>query len=136
MEGEAMTRRLSRAGLLLVVMTLPLAPYGCTSVQQQRTQATEDLLTSAGFKVRPADTPEKLTHLNTLQPFKVIQRSKDGQPVYTYADPEFCKCLYAGGPQQFQEFKRLKAQKQEETTELIATEDSSLNWGMWGTPWW
>jgi len=136
-EEEAMTRRKARAGVFLLTVAL-LAPYGCaSSMQQQRAQATEDLLGAAGFKVRPADTPDKVAHLNTLQPYKLVKRTKDGQPVYTYADPDYCKCFYAGSAQQYQEYQRLKAQKQQETTELIATEDNQVNWGMWGnTPWW
>jgi len=131
-----MRRRLFHASGLLLALALPATPYGCASMQQQQTQATEQLLTSAGFKARPADTPQKLAHLNTLQPFKLVQRNKDSQSVYTYADPEYCKCLYAGGSKEYQEFQRLKAQKQEAAQDLVAAEDSPVNWGMWGTPWW
>ena len=91
-----MTRRLFRWSVLLFALSPVL--HGCASMQQQQVSATEDLLAAAGFKIRPADTPERMAHLNTLQPYKLIARSKDGEFVYTYADPLYCKCLYAGGP--------------------------------------
>ena len=130
-----MTRRLFRGGVLLMILVASL--YGCASMQQQQTQATEDLLAAAGFKIKPADTPQKLAHLNTLQPYKLIARSRDGQFYYTYADPQYCKCLYAGGPKQYQEFERLKFQKQQAATELMASEEATMDWGLWGPgPWW
>jgi hypothetical protein len=129
-----MTRKLFQ-GCALLLTVVPVL-YGCASLQQQQTQATEDLLAAAGFKVKPADTPQKMSHLATLQPLKLIARSRDGQFVYTYADPEYCKCLYAGGPKEYQEFERLKFQKQQAATDLMASEESSMDWALWGPPWW
>jgi ABC-type uncharacterized transport system ATPase subunit len=40
-------------------------------VRQEEAQKTDDLLAAAGFKVRPADTPEKLAHLKAMQPLEV-----------------------------------------------------------------
>src|SRR5262245_58594115 len=128
-----MTRQLSLGCMLFVAIVLL---HGCASLQQQQVQATEDLLAAAGFKIKPADTSQKMTHLTTLQPFKLIARSRDGQFVYTYADPQYCKCLYAGGPKQYQEFERLKFQKQQAATELMASEENAMDWGVWGPPWW
>jgi hypothetical protein len=129
-----MIRRSFRGGMLLLALASLVA--GCATMRQQRTQATEELLSAAGFKMRLADTPQKLTHLKTLQPFKLIARSKDNQTVYTYADPEFCKCLYGGGPKEYQAFERLKVQRQEAATELMASEETSMDWALWGQPWW
>jgi hypothetical protein len=130
-----MTRRLFRWSVLLFALSPVL--HGCASMQQQQVSATEDLLAAAGFKIRPADTPERMAHLNTLQPYKLIARSKDGEFVYTYADPLYCKCLYAGGPKHYQEFERLKFQQQQAATELMASEEAPMNWGLWApAPWW
>ena len=130
-----MTRQLLRWSVLLLTLSPML--YGCASMQQQQVSATEELLAAAGFKIRPADTPERMAHLNTLQPYELIARSKEGEFVYTYADPQYCKCLYAGGPKQYQEFERLKFQRQQAATELMASEEAPMNWGLWGpSPWW
>jgi hypothetical protein len=127
-------RRMIRAATLLLTLTLSLP--GCASLQQQQVEDTEQLLAAAGFKIRPADTAEKLAHLETLQPFKLVARSRNNQFVYTYADPQYCKCLYAGGPKAYQELQRLKLQKQQAAAEVMATENDSMNWGLWGPPWW
>jgi hypothetical protein len=129
-----MMRRSIRAATLLLTLTLSLP--GCASLQQQQVQDTEQLLAAAGFKIRPADTPEKQAHLETLQPFKLVPRSRDNQFVYTYADPQYCKCLYAGGPKAYQELQRLKLQKQQAVAEEMAAENASMNWALWGPPWW
>ena len=129
-----MRRQLFRGSVLLLVLAPAL--YGCASMQQQQTEATEELLAAAGFKIKPADTPQRMAHLTTLQPFKLIARSRDGQFIYTYADPQYCKCLYAGGPKEYQEFERLKFQKQQAATELMASEETSMDWALWGPPWW
>ncbi|HXJ81117.1 MAG TPA: hypothetical protein VMS64_20860 [Candidatus Methylomirabilis sp.] len=128
-----MTRRLPRAGLLLLVLTPAL--YGCASMQQDQASDTEQLLAAAGFKARPADTPQKLAHLETLQPFKLIARSKGDQFVYTYADPKYCRCLYAGGPKAYQELQRLKLERQQAAQEYMA-EASAMDWSLWGPVWW
>lgn len=129
-----MTRRLVRTAARLLLLAPAL--FGCATMQQQQVEDTEQLLAAAGFKIRPADTPEKLAHLATLQPFKLVTRSKDDQFVYTYADPQYCKCLYAGGPKAYQELQRLKLQRQQVAEEVMASEDAGMNWGMWGPPWW
>jgi len=128
-------RRLLFRGCVLLLVLAP-ALYGCASMQRQQTEATEELLAAAGFKIKPADTPQQMAHLTTLQPFKLIARSRDGQFIYTYADPQYCKCLYAGGPKAYQELQRLKLQRQQAATEIMASEDVGMNWGVWGPPWW
>jgi hypothetical protein len=129
-----MTRRRPRLGLLFLPFMLAL--YGCASIQQEQVQDTEQLMAAAGFKIQPADTPAKMAHLNSLQPYKLIARSKGDEYVYTYADPQYCKCLYAGGPKAFQELQRLKLQRQQAANNLLTVEEASMNWDLWGPPWW
>jgi len=128
-----MMRRVLPAGLFLP--TLALLLFGCASMQEDQARDTEELLAAAGFKARPADTPAKLAHLETLQPFKLVARSKGDEFVYTYADPKYCRCLYAGGPQAYQELQRLKLQRQQAAQEYLA-ETSSMDWSLWGPVWW
>src|SRR5687768_80185 len=55
---------------------------------------TESLLTQAGFRKLPADTPKRVEHLQTVAPHKLIRRTADGKSYYVFADPSSCKCLY------------------------------------------
>ena len=122
---------------ILPLVALGLSVTGCAAIRAHQTVETEQVLAAAGFQVKPADTPEKLAHLQTLTPRKVVRYSRDGQPQYVYADPETCKCLYVGDEQRYQKYQELSLQKQIADEQLSAAEtnwDASMNWGAWG-PW-
>jgi hypothetical protein len=127
-----------RAGLTAVAL-VGLAS-GCAAIRKDEAQQDENLLVAAGFKAKPADTPAKLAQLKALPPLKMEMRSKDGQTGYSYADPYNCKCLYVGGPSQYQEYRKLAVKQQiamDQMEAADAEEDASLDWGMWGGfgPW-
>ena len=115
--------------VLALIVALPLA--GCAAIQRSEARDTEQLLAAAGFRAKPADTPEKLANLRTKPPRKLISHSKDGNLVYSYADPDYCQCLYVGGSTEYSAYQRLAVQKE------IAQEqrDAAMDWDMWG-PWW
>lgn len=113
---------------------------GCASMEADRARSTESLLAAAGFKVKLADTPEKLAHLKTLTQHKLVPHDKDGQVVYVYADATTCQCLYVGSEEAYQSYQRLALQKKIADDQRMAAEmneDAAMNWGMWGPgPWW
>jgi hypothetical protein len=115
--------------MLALIIALPLA--GCAAIQRSEARDTEQLLAAAGFQAKPTDTPERRADLRTMPPRKLVARSKDGNFVYTYADPDYCQCLYVGGPQEYSAYQRLAVKKE------IAEEqqEAAMDWGMWG-PWW
>jgi len=39
-----------------------------------------------------------------MSPLKLVARDKDGQVIYTFADPERCRCLYVGGAKEYGRF--------------------------------
>ena len=102
------------------VIGLLLAGAGCATVG-----GTESLLTQAGFRQVPADTPQKLAHLRTLPDHRLIARSNQGKSYYVYADPENCKCLYIGTPQQYQAYRQLVQDKRAEQAEAV---DEARQW--------
>ena len=123
--------------LVLPLIALSLSVTGCAAIRTHQTAETEQVLAAAGFQVKPADTPEKLAHLQTLTPRKVVRYTRDGQPQYVYADPETCKCLYVGDEQRYQKYQELSLKKQIADEQMSAAEtnwDASINWGAWG-PW-
>ena len=83
--------------VLALIIALPLV--GCAAIQRSEARDTEQLL-AAGFQAKPADTPEKLANLRAMPPRQLVARSKDGNFVYTSADPDYCHCLYVGGPKE------------------------------------
>ena len=125
---------------LVLALALAFLMGGCAAMRQEEAQKTDDLLAAAGFKVRPADTPEKLAHLKAMQPLKVSMRTKDGRVIYSYADPYSCICVYVGGPEEYAQYQRLALRQQQVAEEsLEATEvanDAATDWGMWEPLWW
>jgi hypothetical protein len=103
---------------------------GCAALQTGDVASAERVLTAAGFQARPADTPEKLAHLESLPPRKVLLQPQNGERRYVYADPTSCKCLYVGGEKQYQLLRR---QEQMAVDRLLAGEGSggAMDWGLW-----
>jgi hypothetical protein len=117
-----------KVAMLALIVALPLT--GCAAIQRSEAKDTEQLLAAAGFQAKPAETPEKLTNLGTMPPRQLVSQAKDGNMVYTYADPDYCQCLYVGGPKEYSAYQRLAVEKK------IAQErlDAAMDWDMWG-PW-
>jgi hypothetical protein len=63
---------------------------------QQAVQAKEDLLSAAGFTIKPANSPERLAAMKKLPPHKFVQQTSGTNVVWLYADPTGCLCVYFG----------------------------------------
>ena len=87
----------------LAVLLLPAAP-----AEAQR--ATGMLLEDAGFRMREANTPQKMAQLRKLTPHRLIARQKNGVPYYLYADPDDCQCLFIGDKIAFENYRAMPAQ--------------------------
>lgn len=128
-------RALTRLAVVAVVVSLLPA---CTYIKREDADQVESTLAAAGFRMKPADTPEKLAKLQTLPQRKIFTQVKDGEPVYLFADAEFCKCVYAGRQPQYDRYQRLAfeqkiAQEHVEAAEM--NQESAMDWGMWGPFW-
>jgi hypothetical protein len=94
-------RSLNRATLLLAVPAL--FGTGCATVHRYQASQTGQVLVAAGFQRRPADTSE----LRSVPPYRITSRTQGGKAVYTYADPDNCRCVYVGGENEYSEYERL-----------------------------
>lgn len=107
--------------LAVVVVVIMLA--GCTAIRRDRAPETTGLLTQAGFKVLKADTPERVAKLNALTPYKVVPwKRKTGGTVYAYAEPDLCRCVYVGSPNQYATFRQLL--RAEQAAQIAAQEEA------------
>ena len=79
-----------RRAHLLMVFATAFAMVGCAAMRRHEARDTGDLLVSAGFTTKPADTPERAQELHAMPPLKLVSQSKDGHVVYRYADPYSC----------------------------------------------
>ena len=94
-----MTKSLQRSS---VAIGLALGLTACAT-----TAGTENLLKQAGFRQLPADSPQKIAHLQTLPEKRLVARTYQGKKYYVFSDPNGCKCLYIGNAAQYQAYQSL-----------------------------
>lgn len=77
----------------------------------------------AGFNMVPAESPPKVAILKSLPPLKLkYYISKQGHPVYWFADPYQCNCLYQGDEEAYQRYQNLRLQQRMVEQEQQAAE--------------
>ncbi len=98
----------------LAVALLMFSLAGCAAFQPDpavAAQQKESLLSAAGFKMLPAETPEKLAHAQSLPQLKVKYfTGTDGTPHYWMADAQYCHCMYVGTEANYQQYKQMQFQ--------------------------
>ncbi len=104
---------------------------GCAAMPRHEAVRTEQLLATAGFQMRPANSPEQVHDLTAMPPLKIVARSQDNDVRYTFADPYQCRCLYVGGSKEYAAYQRLVTEKQIAQEQLQA-EAYAMDWGLWG----
>jgi hypothetical protein len=114
---------------------LMLGLVACATPQQQATQK-EDLLAAAGFQVRIADTPGRLAAMKRLPPNKFVTSELNGRPVYKYADPLVCRCVYFGTQENWAVYRRevFARQLADEAQMTAMMNQEAWDWGPWGWP--
>ena len=127
-----------RSRLCLTVVVSVMLLTGCAALEKQETRSTEQLLSAAGFDIKPADTPEKLANLQAMKQRKVVRReTKDGRLQFLYADAAVCRCVYVGDEQAYQRYQDLAVRQQIAIADQEAELDASMDtpWAYdWGTP--
>ena len=129
-------RKMTR-GLVTVLVVALVA--GCTAIEKQDARKTESVLAAAGFQMKPADTPDRVAHLQLLRPFKMVPHDRNGTLLYVYADPKACKCIWVGDQAAYQRYQQLAIQQQLAQEQMMTAqmnEDAAMNWGLWGPFWW
>ena len=76
----------------LAVTVLASAPAAAQSSNLAIGMKLED----AGFKMREANTPEKMARLRSIPPHVFVPHRKNGVRYYVYADPTSCRCAFVG----------------------------------------
>jgi len=110
--------------VVLMIAAFSAALFGCGSIQpkppapEQQAEQIEPMLSAAGFRMLPADTPERQKQLESLLPLQVqYYIGKTGNLHYWMADPYYCKCMYIGSEQDYQKYEKLKLNQQFEARE-------------------
>ena len=121
-------------GRTVLVLTLAavIILTGCATMRRSEARSTEEMLAAAGFVTRPADTAERQQGLAARPPHRLESHIKDGTVVYTYVDPDGCKCLYVGGPKEYSEYQYLRLQRQIAADEAWGAHAADMEWDVWG----
>ena len=109
---------------------------GCATVGHERL-TTGEVLSAAGFQMQVADTPERLTSLGALPARTLVRQVRDGRTSWVYADARGCGCEYVGTAAQYQQYQRLKLERELADEQLRAAQEygnAAATWGAWG-PW-
>jgi hypothetical protein len=99
-----------------------IAAAGCALTPQQRALKVEPLLSAAGFKMLPADTPKRQSVLASVPPYQLRYFVHQGKPRYIYADPQNCNCLYVGNQVAYSHYEQLKLEEQMTNEQAQAAE--------------
>ncbi len=124
---------------LIILVGLPFS--ACTTLTEaEKATQTEGILAAAGFRIKLADTPDKLAHTQALTQHQIVPHQKDGEVYYVYADATTCKCVYWGNEEAYQRYQQFALQREladEQRQAAQMNANASMNWGMWGMgPWW
>lgn len=114
---------------LLVLATLGLA--ACES-PQQRINNKENMLSAAGFRVVPANTPARQAALRQLPPNKFAREVRGDKVFYVYPDPTVCGCLYVGNQNAFGAYRAAVFAKNLADEQAMTANEMSMDWGPWG----
>ena len=124
--------------VVAVVLIVMLA--GCAAMRQERARDKENMLSAAGFQMKPADTPKRVAHLQLLTPLKLLPYTRsDGKLLYVYTDPKGCNCLYVGDETAYQRYRALEQQQKVAQEQMVTAQmnaDAAMDWGLWGPYWW
>ena len=93
-----------------------------------------DLLSAAGFKLVPADTPKKQELLATLTPGKLTLITWKGNQFYVQPDVPNNQA-YVGTPAEYQSYQQLRLAKQMSNDTLMAAQLNQQSMYGWGNAW-
>ena len=131
-----MTTTRKAAGMVVLFALITLLG-SCAAIEKQNAMDMERMLAASGFKMKLAETPEKLAALEGLPQRKLVPQQHEGKVYFYYADATTCKCLYVGSQKSYQQFQKLATQRkmaQDYRWAAQANMDARMNFGMWG-PW-
>nr|WP_245404611.1 hypothetical protein [Ancylobacter gelatini] len=114
-----------------------LSTAGCVTASQQEQQSKENLLAAAGFQMRLADTPARVASLKAMPANQFVVKSQNGQPVYLYADPVACGCVYYGSQNAFTAYQQMVFQQRimsEQEMTAMMNQQAAFDFGVWGDP--
>jgi hypothetical protein len=116
---------------LIVVALVVVGAAGCATMRAAAVRSTEEMLGAAGFQVAMADTPDRVAQLESLPPRRIAPWESRGMTSYVYPDPDVCKCLYVGTASQYQQYQRLRLERDIADERTLDSSESRTVWPGW-----
>ena len=126
----------------MVIAAAMLALSGCAAIQGQVAGDSEQILAQAGFRreaapERAAQGATRAAGEEALPVRHLTTATENGSSVYKFYDPQFCNCVYVGGPKEYAELQHLRtarvAEHAQNLKSWIVPEDAPDPnvWGPW-----
>jgi hypothetical protein len=117
-----------------------LALSGCAAIQGQTAADSEQILAQAGFSREAASSAAQgataSAGAQTLPVRQLTAATENGSSVYKFYDPQFCNCVYVGGPKEYAELQHLRSARRADHAQNLrywspnnATDPNV--WGAW-----
>ena len=122
---------------IAVVLAMCVAVSACTASPTQHVANKENMLSAAGFKVVPANTPARQSAMASLPPHKFVRQVRNDKVFYTYADPTICTCVYFGNQAAYGKYRQDVFARNVTTVETPDAPDTPMNtvdWATWAGP--
>jgi hypothetical protein len=97
-----------RKGARNLAAAAVLIGVGCAGAPVDKTLQAEELLGTAGFKLKTAETPATLERIRGLPQKQVVRGLARDREVYVWADAAGCRCYYAGTRENYERVVRLR----------------------------
>ena len=109
---------------------------GCAAIQKAEHKSTEQLLAASGFKVLPANTPQRQATLAQLKPYTISREIRGNKVFYVYPDPKGTYA-YIGDQTAYSAYQNLVVQQQISDQNMMAAQMAQMpgawgGWGYWG----
>lgn len=131
--GRAGRAKIPRMNRILSLLLATVFITGCAAIERADRNSTEQMLAAGGFKVLPADTPQRQAALAQLKPYTIQRQIRNGQVYYVYGDPQN-NFAYVGDQNAYSAYQKLVVQQQISDQNMMAAqmEDMPGMWGGWG----
>jgi hypothetical protein len=116
------------------LLALAIALAGCAQAVEKK----ENLMQAAGFRMLPADTPDRKRALKSLPAHRFSMQIRNNEAVWVYPDPTICGCLYVGDQLAYDQYRRIQAEQRLESeaeTAAWLNQNNAIPYPMSFEPW-
>jgi hypothetical protein len=122
--------------MLNILCAAAFVAFGSGCSTTSTTRNSENMLSAAGFKAIPANTPQREEHLRSLPADSLTVANLNGHNYFIFPDPAE-NVLFVGQQPQYQQYQRMRLDNQMALAQVntISVDDDWTRWTAWGRRW-